>query len=67
MTDMPANQDPPRPKPITSKPITPRPALGAGVLVIFLLLHIVAVALLRGAGTQDGAQATPVSTLQSTD
>ncbi|CCD83827.1 conserved protein of unknown function; putative membrane protein [Bradyrhizobium sp. ORS 285] len=59
---MQANQDP-----MQRKPVTPRPVLATAVLVTFLILHIVAVAILRGADTRDGAPPKPVATLQSFD
>ncbi|NPU68363.1 hypothetical protein HL667_25410 [Bradyrhizobium sp. 83012] len=49
------------------KPITLKPALGAAVLVGFLVLHVVAIAILRGADTPDGAPTKPMATLQSID
>ncbi|MGJ5177480.1 hypothetical protein ACQR16_05690 [Bradyrhizobium oligotrophicum] len=57
------HQVPPRRRPS----ITPQAVLAAGVLVMFLLLHVVAGVILQGDATPNGAQATPVSTLQPTD
>ncbi|WP_257165395.1 DUF5379 domain-containing protein [Bradyrhizobium sp. SRS-191] len=69
---MQAHQVPPRLRPIRSKPFTSKPVtskqwLGAVVLAFFLILHIVAIAILRGADTPDRAGASPVATLQTTD
>ncbi|WP_316192097.1 MULTISPECIES: hypothetical protein [unclassified Bradyrhizobium] len=60
---MQANETPPRRK----LSITPQAALAASVLAIFLLLHVVAGAILRGAAMRDGTQAKPVTTLPSHD
>ncbi|UFZ04874.1 hypothetical protein LQG66_00695 [Bradyrhizobium ontarionense] len=60
---MQANEVPPRRK----LSITPQAVLAAGVVVMFLLLHLVAGAILQGAATRDGSPATPVSTLQDYD
>ncbi|WP_035640820.1 hypothetical protein [Bradyrhizobium sp. ORS 375] len=49
------------------KPITLKPAFGAVVLVAFLILHIVAIAILRGTDTPDGTQTKPVSMLRPYD
>ncbi|MGJ4931243.1 hypothetical protein ACQR1I_36555 [Bradyrhizobium sp. HKCCYLS2038] len=47
--------------------ITPQAALGAAVLLIFLLLHLAAGAVMLGAAISDGAQLRPASTLRFTD
>ncbi|MGJ4889194.1 hypothetical protein ACQR1Y_13415 [Bradyrhizobium sp. HKCCYLRH3099] len=75
--DMHAHQVPPRLAPITSQPVTSKPftskpfvskeCLGAVVLAFFLILHIVAIAILRKADTPDRVEASPVTTFQTTD
>ncbi|GLH76163.1 hypothetical protein SSBR45G_10710 [Bradyrhizobium sp. SSBR45G] len=60
---MQANQVPPRRK----SSITPQAALAAGVIVMFLLLHVLAGTILKGAATDNGAQAKQASTRPSTD
>ncbi|BAM88966.1 hypothetical protein S58_29650 [Bradyrhizobium oligotrophicum S58] len=60
---MQAHEIPPRRKPS----ITSQAALAAGILAVFLLLHVLAGAILQRTATTDGAQAKPASTLQPYD